>query len=394
MAHAFVDSRPLVAHVVYRFDVGGLENGVVNLINQLPADRFRHVVISMTDITDFRRRVQREDVRFFAMNKLPGQGLRIAPRMWTLLRQLSPAIVHTRNIAALEMSLPAALARVPVRIHGEHGWDTSDPQGRSHKFRIMRRVYRPFVHRYIALSKQLERYLVDGIGVPADRIEQIYNGVDARRFSPPASGRLPISGSPFLASNLWLVGTVGRLQAIKDQVLLAKAFVRAVQLDADARASMRLVLVGDGALRSEVERVLREGGVTDLAWLAGSRDDIPSVLRGLDAFVLPSLAEGISNTILEAMATGLPIVATLVGGNGELLVNDATGRLVPASDVDAMASALLDDFRRPAVARARGASARAAVLTQFSLDAMVTAYGELYQRLIERNTTPNALKRA
>ena len=384
------DPRPLVAHVVFRFDVGGLENGVVNLINRLPAERFRHAVIALTEVTEFRRRIQRDDVQFIAMNKPPGQGFWIARRMYRTLRELRPAIVHTRNLAALEMALPAAMARVPVRIHGEHGWDTRDPDGSRRKYQIERRLYRPFVHHYVALSHHLERYLIDRIGVDPDRIAQIYNGVDTRLFRPPEGGRARISGSPFISPELWLVGTVGRLQAVKDQVTLARAFVRALELAPAARSQMRLVIAGDGPLREQVEQVLRAAGVQELAWLAGERNDIHEVMRGLDAFVLPSIAEGISNTILEAMATGLPIVATNVGGNGELLDEGVTGRLVPAQDPEAMARALLDEFEaRPAAAR-RGLAARKDVERKFSLDQMVAAYGDLYERLLARAASRGA----
>lgn len=381
------DTRPLVAHIVFRFDVGGLENGVVNLINRLPAERFRHAVIALTEVTDFRRRIQRDDVRFIAMNKPPGQGIWIANRMRRTLRELQPAIVHTRNLAALEMALPAMLAGVPVRIHGEHGWDTSDPEGKSRRYQLERRLYRPFVHRYVALSHQLESYLTDRIGVAPERVEQIYNGVDTRRFHPSGKGRTRIDGSPFDAPDLWVVGTVGRLQSVKDQVTLARAFVRALELAPAARDRLRLVIAGDGPLRAQVEQVLDAAGVRDLAWLAGARNDVPELMRGLDTFVLPSIAEGISNTILEAMATALPIVATKVGGNGELLDDQVTGRLVPAQDPDAMARALLDDFqRRPAAVR-RGVAARLEVERKFSLDQMVAAYGDLYERLLVRATS-------
>src|SRR5262249_3104801 len=154
----------------------------------------------------------------------------------------------------------------------------------------------------------------------------------------------------------------------------------------------RLVIAGDGPLRPGIEQVLRDGGVADHAWLAGDRSDIPDLLRGLDAFVLPSLAEGISNTILEAMATGLPIVATRVGGNGELLTEGRTGRLIPSADVDAMAAAMLDDWRQPDAARERGRRARADVERRFSLDAMVAAYAGLYERLLEQAAARGALR--
>jgi len=387
------DSRPLVAHVLHRFDVGGLENGVVNLINRLPPDRFRHAVIAMTEVGQFRGRVQRDDVQFYALHKPPGQGLRIAPQLARLLSEIHPALVHTRNLGALEMSLPAAWARVPVRVHGEHGWDTNDPDGRSLKCRLVRRMYRPFVHRYVALSRQLQRYLSDAVGVPTERIEQIYNGVDTQLFRPAPTQRTVIAGSPFTDPDLWLVGTVGRLQAIKDQMLLVRAFMRALDLDATARRRMRLVMVGDGPLRPQIEQALRSSGHAALAWVAGERTDVPEVMRGLDEFVLPSRAEGISNTILEAMATALPIVATAVGGNDELLDDGVTGRLVPAGDVDALARAMLDDLSDVARARQRGAAARQAVQRRFSLEGMVASYGDLYERLLTKAAARGALQR-
>ena len=386
------DHRPLIAHVLHRFDTGGLENGVVNLINRMPAERFRHAVIAMTEITEFSRRIQRDDVQLIALNKPPGQGLWMFPRVRTLLRDLQPAVVHTRNLGALEMAVPAAWAGVPVRIHGEHGWDISDPDGRSRKFRLARRLYRPFVHQYIALSRHLDRYLVDHIGVAPQRVAQLYNGVDAERFKPRDGDRLPIAGSPFTSPAFWLVGTVGRLSPIKDQVMLARAFVRATQLAPAARERMRLVIAGEGPLRAEIEQVLKEGGVHEMAWLAGDRKDVPEIMRGLDTFALPSIAEGISNTILEAMASALPVVATNVGGNVELLAEGVTGRFVPPRNADTMAQVLLDDFHAPALARERGRRARLEVERRFTLDGMVAAYSDLYERLLAQAAARGAMQ--
>ena len=147
------DPRPLIAHVLYRFDVGGLENGVVNLINRMPAERFRHTVIALDAcVPAFCERVTRSDVEFISLNKPPGHGIKLYPRLYRLFRQVRPAVVHTRNLAALECVVPAWAARVPVRVHGEHGWDTSDPGGTAVKYQRLRRLYSPWVQRYIALS--------------------------------------------------------------------------------------------------------------------------------------------------------------------------------------------------------------------------------------------------
>ena len=310
-------SIPLVLHVVYRFDTGGLENGVVNLINHMPADAYRHAVVSLTDVTSFRQRIKSSDVEFIALNKPPGHGFWLFPKLFQLFRQLRPAIVHSRNLAALEVQAPAWAAGVPVRIHGEHGRDLADLDGNNLTYQRVRRIYKPFVNHYIALSHELKNYLVQKVHVTPDAITQVCNGVDTQRFHPSNGVPSPIEGCPFDPAHHWLVGTVGRMQAVKDQVMLAHAFVQALTLAPALASRMRLIMVGDGALRAQVQAVLNSAGVARLAWLPGERQDVSDILRGLHAFALPSLAEGISNSVLEAMASGLPVVATAVGGNAD-----------------------------------------------------------------------------
>ncbi len=371
---------PLVLHLLHRFDTGGLENGVVNLINHMPRGAYRHMVVALTEVTDFRHRLRHGDVECVALHKAPGHGARLYPRLWRLLRQYRPAIVHTRNLAALEMQVAAWAARVPVRIHGEHGRDVDDLQGINVHYQRVRRLYSPFVTRYVALSRDLAGYLQGPVGIAPGRIEQIYNGVDAERFAPPPGGPEAIAGAPFAAPAHWLVGTVGRMQTVKHQTLLARAFVRALELAPALRERMRLVMVGEGPLRDQARALLDAAGAGALAWLPGERDDVADVMRGLGCFVLPSLAEGVSNTLLEAMATGLPVIATRVGGNAELVDHGRTGEVVPADDVDALAQALVRMAADPARAAGMGQAGRAEVERRFSLQAMVAAYRDLYDR--------------
>ncbi|MCC6610746.1 MAG: TIGR03088 family PEP-CTERM/XrtA system glycosyltransferase [Burkholderiales bacterium] len=388
--HVPADRRPLVLHVVYRFAVGGLENGLVNLINRLPFGAWRHGVVSLTDISpEFCRRVQRVDVLYEALDKDPGHLVGMYPRLFRLFRKLQPAIVHTRNMAALEATLPAWAAGVPIRIHGEHGWDAADLDGSNARLRWTRRAFSPFVTSYVALSQHLQDYLSRRIGIRPERIAQIYNGVDATRFSRPGDGRPAISGCPFSGAGLWLVGTVGRMEAVKDPANLARAFVRAIERDPTARTRLRLVMVGDGTQKAEVEHILGQAGLAELAWLPGERDDVPEILRGLDCFVLPSRAEGVSNTILEAMSSGLPVVATRVGGNAELVEDRLTGRLVPPADGEALATRILDYSHHPDVARRHGKAGRNRVERQFSLDRMVAEYDRLYRHLLQRRGVPD-----
>jgi sugar transferase (PEP-CTERM/EpsH1 system associated) len=371
--------------VVYRFSVGGLENGVVNLINHLSSERWRHAIVALTSIDDqFCARIRVPGVQRVALAKPPGQGLWQYARWWKLFRQLAPSIVHTRNLGALEAQLPAWLAGVRGRVHGEHGWDAADVGGTSAVHCAMRRLYRPFVHQHIALGKELARYASQRVGVAQERLHTIYNGVDVERFAP-AQGRQPIEGCPFNGQPVWLAGTVGRMQTVKAQPVLARAFVRALELQPELRATLRLVMVGDGELRQECQATLQSAGMAELAWFPGERSDVPDVMRGLDCFVLPSLAEGISNTILEAMAVGLPVLATRVGANAELVQQGRSGHLVPAGDVDALAAGLLNMAADPEAARAMGSEGRQIASSRFSLQAMVARYESVYERVLGQN---------
>jgi sugar transferase (PEP-CTERM/EpsH1 system associated) len=373
---------PLIAHIIYRLDVGGLENGLVNLINRIPENRFRHAVICLTDYSGFRERIRRTDVPVFALHKPPGNSPAMHLTLWRLLMKLRPDIVHTRNFGALEAALPAALSAVPVRIHSEHGHDIGDLDGSNRKYQWMRRSLKPLVHQYIALSKNLESYLHEKVGIPARLIAQIYNGVDTELFHPALGGRETLPPAGFAGPGQFVIGTVGRMQAVKDPVNLARAFVRLLQIAPQESRRLRLVMVGDGPLRDQVRNVLAQGGASELVWLAGEREDVPRIMRGLDLFVLPSISEGISNTVLEAMASGLPVLATRVGGNPELIEEGLTGTLVPRSDSDSLASAMSLYARNPELCRMHGSAGRRSVERRFALNGMVNAYMTIYDAML------------
>ncbi len=378
-------SRPLIAHVVHRFDVGGMENGIVNLINGMPGDFAEHAVIALTEVAPaFASRITKPGVRFLEMRKPPGQTLFMLPRFYRTLRGLAPDIFHTRNVATLETQLAAAAAGVPHRVHGEHGWDMGDLDGSNTSMMWLRRLMRPFVHHQIALSAPTHRYLVERVGVPTDKVTDICNGVDVNRFLPAASiaqARRQLADCP-LPDGAFVVGAVGRLAAVKNVPMLIDAFGRVSRRNPAFASGAWLALVGDGPELQSVQASLRTHGVLERSWLAGARHDVPACLQTLDLLCLPSLAEGISNTILEAMSTGLPVIATDVGGNPELVSDGETGTLVRSNDVAALADAV-EQYFTDATLRARHASAaRDRAVTQFSLRVMIERYHAVYARLL------------
>ena len=370
--------RLKIVHLVYSFGMGGLENVIVQLINRLPVDRFEHTVVALTTVSEFQQRVCRPDVRFIELNKPPGHAVSLYPRIYRLLRELRPDVLHTCNLAALEVVPLAWLARVPLRVHAEHGWDAHDPNGRNLRYQRLRRLYKPFVSQYVAVSRDLDNYLARAIGVPVTRRRLIANGVDTETFAPARGERHPVSGCPFQPGRHWLVGTVGRLQTVKNQPLLARAFVRALREKPAMRGTARLVIVGEGPLRAEVEQVLAEAGMGDLAWLPGARHDVADVLRALDLFVLPSQAEGTSCTLQEAMACGLPVVATAVGGTPDLVNDGVTGQLVPPDDEASLARALAQAFDQPDVVARQGQAARDQAVQRFGMCGMLRQYQQLF----------------
>ncbi|MEO7385569.1 MAG: TIGR03088 family PEP-CTERM/XrtA system glycosyltransferase [Gammaproteobacteria bacterium] len=366
---------PLIAHIVHRLDYGGLENGLVNLINGLPADSYRHVIICLTEASDFRRRVRRPDVDVHELHKAPGKDPAAYLRLWRLLRQLKPAAVHTRNTGVIDCLVVARLAGVPHRIHGYHGWDVDDLTGTDPGRHRLRKLCDPFVDRYVVVSRQIGAWVTGTLGVATERVTHICNGVDVERFLP-----LP---EPKSAGEPVMIGTVGRLQAVKNQILLVRACGLLLRQAPQLAGTWQLRIIGDGPERRALDTAIDQEGLRAIASITGWNDDVPQALRTLGIFVLPSLNEGISNTILEAMASGLPVIATAVGGSPELVVDSETGFLIPADDPAALADRLLRYLDSPALVSKHGRAARERAEREFSIRRMLLDYARLYRDVID-----------
>ena len=373
---------PLVLHVIHHLVTGGMENGLVNLVNTMPESSYRHAIACIEDYSAFRDRIRRPGVEVFALHRSRVGIWRVRRELFSLCRHLRPAIIHSRNMSGLDAIVPAMLAGVRRRLHGEHGWDVGDLRGERRKPALVRRLHSPFVSRYVTVSRDLARYLESRVGIAASRITHICNGVDTNRFAPTGEGprrrRLPAA---LRDENRVLIGTVGRIQPVKDQMLLLRAFAAAREAQPELRDRMRLAVVGDGPLLGELRALAASLGIAGETWLPGALDDVPEVLRAFDLFVLPSLNEGISNTILEALASGLPVVATNVGGNPELIDDGVTGKLVAAGDLATLARTIGEYAADGVLRRRQSEAARRVAIERFSLATMVGRYQALYDHL-------------
>lgn len=377
-------SKNLIVHVIYRFGMGGLENGLVNMINHLPEDKYQHVIICMTDHNEFSNRLNKS-VTIYDMHKQPGKDFMLYFRLWKLFRKIKPDIVHSRNMSALESQLPAFLAGVPIRIHGEHGRDVHDLDGHNKRYQSIRKFFTMIVDYYIPLSNDLEHYLSNIIGIKKDKIITICNGVDTEKFRHQEQTDLKLSDLPvgFINGDSIVIGTVGRLEEVKDQPNLLEAFIALLKSAEVIDKDIKLMLVGDGSLREKLQQRAEAAGIQDKVWLTGARDDVPELMNLMTLFVLPSLAEGISNTILEAMACGLPVIASNVGGNAELVINNETGFIVPRSNPDAIKEKCLQYIASPDLLQKHADSARKRIKEKFSIINMVQNYNNVYLKSLK-----------
>lgn len=373
---------PLVAHIIYALSTGGLENGLVNILNRLPAGRYRHAIICITGADEFASRITADNVEIFELHKREGHDPAFYLRLRRLLKTLRPDIVHSRNLAALEAQL-CGIGLGVKRVHGEHGREIGDVDGSNRRYLFLRRRMRPLIHRYITVSRDLQHWLQERVGVSPARVTQIYNGVDHSRFTPGTVKPLALLPEHWRGpGDIVVVGTVGRLTPVKDQRTLLRAVAQLRAVDPELGPRLRVMLVGDGPLGGDLAALVEELGLGDIAWLPGARDDVDELLRLMDVFVLPSLGEGISNTVLEAMASGLPVVATAVGGNLELVRDGENGHLVPVGDAAALAGALGRIAGDDTLRAAMGTAAVHFVQGGFDWNRTAAQYGAVYDELL------------
>ena len=369
-----------VLHVLLSLEPGGLENGVVNVINRLDRERFASSVCCLKHAGEFARRIEDPRVDIHELHWRGGNDPRLALRLAGLLRRLRPDIVHTRNAEPFFYGFAGAkLARAQALVHSEHGRKFDD---RPARFALQRWMSR-HTDAIFAVSGQLKTDLVKHIGMPEASVEVLHNGVDLSRFNVAAGAGAPSPARAALRrewgvpESALVVGSVGRLVAVKNYALLLRA-VAAGSLD------IHLVLAGEGPERTALTALAASLGIASRVHLLGHSNDVDRVLAAFDVFVLPSFSEGMSNTLLEAMAAGVPPVASEVGGNGEIVRDGVTGRLFP-SDAEPALRAGLEALCRDGAERARlGAAARERVLSTFDIRQMIERYERLYERVHAR----------
>jgi sugar transferase (PEP-CTERM/EpsH1 system associated) len=349
-----------------------MEVGLTKLVNGLHGGDVEGGICSFSPVGDFRERLA-PGVPLFEFNRRDGNDPRLVAQLVRLLQRERPHIVHTHAWGTLcEGYIAARLARVPRIVHGEHG----TMETRRWNVPIQRFVWRR-IDKVLSVSERLADRMAREVGFPRTRIETIRNGVDLSRWAmgDRAAGRRRLRAG---ASEL-IVLAVGRLVPVKNHANLVAAV-------AQARADgvpCRLLIAGDGQLKASLEDQAASLGIAAAVDLLGSRQDLPDLLAAADIFVLSSDSEGMSNTIIEAMAAGRPVLATDVGGNPELVVPNETGLLVEAGKPAALAQGIKALAADAAAREAMGAAGRRRAEREFSLSRMRDEYRAMYLSVAE-----------
>ena len=369
-------SRPLIVHIVYRFDIGGLENGIVNLINSLPENKYRHAIICLTDYSDFITRIKKKNIEIYALHKKEGNDFKMYLRLWKLLKRLKPSLVHTRNFATMDCHIATILFRNIYRIHGEHGWDMVDLTGNNKKHILLRKVFSFFIDQYIVLSSQSGSYLTSKIGISPTRIKQIYNGVDTDKFRQR-------NYTYQSNSHKVIFGVVGRLAEVKNQLFVIKVINELLLKYPKYKEKFEVHIVGDGPLYEMIRQCIVDYNVERNCKLLGKSNEVSELMQTFDVFVLPSLAEGISNTILEAMSCGVPVIASNVGGNSELVDEGKTGALYSVNNNNELIKLIKQYIENNEMRILQGKNARLRIEEKFSLNKMVEQYTQIYDAVLK-----------
>jgi len=364
-----------LVHIVYSLEIGGMENGVVNLLNHIDKKIFKPIIITLANKGSFALRINTDSIQLIELDKKEGNDLKLPFHLYRILKKFKPHIVHTHNWGSLcEGTIGAKLAKVPIIVHGEHG---TIQKSRSNI--LIERFFLRIVDQVLSVSEMHRNKMNKIIGFPQKKIKVMLNGVDTERFSPIKKNLL-IRAALGIRKDEIVIGTVGRLVKVKNQAMLILSFSR---LSKNC-SNIKLLLIGDGPLKENLLILAASLGIASNVLFLGKKENIPDILQAMDIFALPSISEGLSNTILEAMSCELPIVATDVGGNSEIVKNGITGYLVPSNDIEAMTKALSDLISKPDQRKQMGIASRKITMSCFSLKEMVENYEKLYLSLIAK----------
>jgi len=373
--------RPRIAHVLHRMQYAGAEVLARDLSEQL-SDRFEFAFLCLDGLGELGEKLKSEGQTVIDLKRQPGVDWAVAKRLKTLFRDLNIDLVHAHQCTPFfytGLARRFSLRGMPPMLLTEHG--RHYPDSRSQKRVLMNQLLLQCRDRVTAVGEFVRQALARNEGIKLSKIEVIYNGIDPQLFrTVNENSRTKAREQLDLSPEDRVVMQVARFHPVKDHETAVRALAHLMDQDKQAVA----VFVGDGRERKAIQKLAGELGIAASCRFFGVRDDVHQLLPAADVFLLSSLSEGISVTLLEAMATGLPICTTEVGGNPEVVLDGQTGLLSPRSDAQQLGENLAQVLSDPEQARVMGALGRERVEQQFHQNQMHQRYAEIYSEMLTK----------
>ena len=365
-------SKVNIMHLLFSLDIGGLETFVLSLLKKMDRSSFNFSVCSMSAGTRLRSEFEQIGIPVFVAEKRQGIDHSLALRLGKFLRRERIHIVHTHNNGPWLYGGVAAKLTGAHLVHTEH----SNPFSDRRKVLFGERCLAKITDTIISDSSKVANFMIHKQKIEPRKIETILNGVDVEMFQRNID--ITAKRAEFqIGGNELVIGSVGRLVPVKDYLTLLKTF----KIIVSKMKNCRLVILGDGVLRAELEAYTETEGLSQNVIFLGSRRDVPEIMPIFDVFTLSSLSEGLPIAILEAMATGVPVVATRVGGVPEVVVDGRTGLLVPPRNPEKLAEAIISILFDRGKIQLMGAAGRLRIEEKFNLTNTARSYEQVYHKV-------------
>jgi glycosyltransferase involved in cell wall biosynthesis len=366
-----------VCQLLHGLRIGGAEVLAAGLARRF-RNAFRFLFVCLDELGSLGQQLREEDFPVWVLRRKPGVDMKCPWRLAQLLRRERVDLLHAHQYTPFFYGVTARIfCRRPPVLFTEHGrWYPDFPRRKrifANRLLLERR------DRVVGVGQSVRQALIDNEGFPSHRVQVIYNGVDLAPFGHAAAARSAIRFELGIRESEWLILQVARLDALKDHATALRTLAQVVGRGIKAR----LVLVGEGPEESTIRQLVHQYNLESRVCLLGLRTDIPRLLSAADLFLLTSVSEGIPLTLIEAMAVGLPIISTRVGGVEEVIEDGKTGLLAPRGDDAALAEKVLHLLHDGSLRRQMGEFGRARAQALFSDQQMHDRYFGLYCEMLD-----------
>ena len=372
-----------VLHLLHKLTFGGTERVVAHLVTQSGPEVFNYICSFDEPDPEFLKELGPMSDRVFSLHKRKGNDLSLPFKIAAICNQRRVDIVHSLGWATYAEGLVAAkILKRHIRFFHSFRGKTEEDTGFIPKRRILaQRIFARYCDTILTPSNMSRNDYANLIGIDPERIAVIYNGVQTQNFNSVFEQKSRRNHFGLQDEEI-VIGCVARLDPVKNVTALIRAFAG---IDRDTAHRCRLLLVGDGPELAELKRLVGALEIEARVVFAGMRRDIPECLRMMDIYVQPSKFEGVPNAVLEAMAAGLPVVATDVGGVCEIVEHGISGFLVHLGDDKALSNRITELVRDPAKSNNMGSAGRKRVKERFSMKKMISDYEGLYRRILKND---------